>query len=52
MENVPGMASMEGGKVIRQVCEDFVLAGYQVSWELINMAEYGVPQNRRRIIMI
>jgi len=47
MENVKGMAS-----VAEQVKEDFEAIGYQVSFEVLNAKEFGVPQNRERLIYI
>ena len=49
-ENVPGLISMDKGKIIDQICTDLAESGYQVSWEKLNAADYGVPQNRIRVI--
>ncbi len=51
-ENVPGLASMDKGKIIKQICEDFANCGYDLSWKILNAADFGVPQNRKRIILI
>lgn len=51
-ENVPGLVSMGKGVVIKQICEDFANCGYDISWNILNAADYGVPQNRKRIILI
>lgn len=51
-ENVPGLASMDGGKVIRQICDDLAASGYNVRWDILNAADYGVPQNRKRVFFI
>lgn len=47
MENVKGMFS-----VADQVVEDFQNIGYQVSYEILNAKDFGVPQNRERLIYI
>lgn len=47
MENVTGMLS-----VAAQVVEDFAAIGYEVHYEILNSAEFGVPQNRKRLIFI
>lgn len=52
LENVPGITSMANGEVMLQVCQDIANAGYDVSWDILNAADYGVPQNRRRVIFI
>lgn len=51
-ENVQGLISMAQGHVIHQICEDFANLGYDVAWSLLNAADYGVPQNRKRVILI
>jgi site-specific DNA-cytosine methylase len=51
-ENVPGLASMDGGKVIRQICDDLTASGYNVRWDILDAADYGVPQRRKRIFFI
>lgn len=48
MENVPGLATMEEGDVIQRVCDEFRQGGYNVTWDILNAANYGVPQRRRR----
>ncbi|WP_218970495.1 DNA cytosine methyltransferase [Metabacillus halosaccharovorans] len=47
MENVQGMLS-----VASQVQEDFEAIGYKLHCEVLNALDFGVPQNRKRIIFI
>ncbi|HEY8191644.1 MAG TPA: DNA (cytosine-5-)-methyltransferase [Alphaproteobacteria bacterium] len=51
LENVPGIVSMADGEVIRQVVEDLAAVGYEISWDILDAADYGVPQRRRRVIL-
>ncbi len=50
-ENVKGLLSMENGKIIEMIKKDFEKIGYKVNYQLIKMSDYGVPQNRERIII-
>lgn len=52
LENVQGLISMGKGKIIDQICTDLAESGYQVSWQRLNAADYGVPQNRIRVFFI
>lgn len=54
MENVLGMASFDNGKIMNQIIEDFRLIGYEATASVpsLNAADYGVPQIRRRTIII
>lgn len=47
MENVKGMLS-----VANQVEEDFIAIGYSVKSKVLNAKDFGVPQNRERLIYI
>jgi len=52
MENVPGMMSYSNGEIVRQIIEDFRAIGYKAEAKVLNAADYGVPQIRKRIIFI
>lgn len=51
-ENVKGILSLGHGEAVRQIVEDFSAAGYHVEKRLVNMADYGVPQTRQRVIFV
>jgi len=51
-ENVSGILSLDGGRVVEQILKDFRSAGFDVEFARVNMADYGVPQLRRRVIFI
>ena len=51
-ENVKGILSLGKGEAIKQIVADFEAAGYVTSITLVNMANYGVPQTRQRVIII
>lgn len=51
-ENVPGLVSMAKGEIMQKICEDFANCGYDISWDILNAADYGVPQHRKRVILI
>jgi DNA (cytosine-5)-methyltransferase 1 len=38
-------------KVIEKIVEDFSKAGYRVKYHLFNVADYGVPQARQRVLI-
>lgn len=52
MENVPGITTLANGEIIKQVCDEFASCGYNVSWQILNAADYGVPQHRRRVFIV
>jgi DNA (cytosine-5)-methyltransferase 1 len=51
-ENVKGILSLDNGNVIKKIIAEFSEAGYKTVYELCNMADFGVPQNRQRVIII
>lgn len=51
-ENVKGILSLGNGEAIKHIIENFESAGYMTSVNLVNMADYGVPQTRQRVIII
>ena len=51
-ENVPGLVSMGKGQVIHQICEDFAACGYDIAWDILDAVDFGVPQHRKRVILI
>lgn len=51
-ENVKGILSLGGGAVIKKILDDFSHAGYVLDVHLVNMADYGVPQHRQRVIIV
>jgi len=51
-ENVRGILSLGGGSAIEAIKSDFEKAGYRLSINLVNMADYGVPQTRQRVIIL
>lgn len=51
-ENVKGLLTMGDGEVIKAIVHDFSDKGYDVSYRLVNAADYGVPQDRMRVIIV
>lgn len=51
-ENVKGILSLGGGAVVERIVSDFESVGYRVERRLVNMADYGVPQTRQRVIFV
>lgn len=51
-ENVKGILSLGGGSIVRQIVNDFNDAGYIVEVHKVNMADYGVPQHRERVLFV
>lgn len=53
MENVAGFASLDGGSFARGVVEELKRVGYEaVEYRILDAADYGVPQRRRRFVLI
>ncbi|KAL8767604.1 MAG: hypothetical protein Q9209_005934 [Squamulea sp. 1 TL-2023] len=40
------------GKIFDNFIKQFTSRGYSVRWKIVNMAEFGLPQFRKRLIMI
>jgi len=52
MENVSGMVTMQKGKVFKLIKKELSECGYTLYDKLLNAKDYGVPQSRRRMIVI
>lgn len=52
IENVPNILSMGKGEFARKIVDGLSQLGYTVTVSKLNAAEFGVPQNRRRVFFI
>lgn len=52
MENVPGFKNMYSGRVFAESREAFAELGYETVDSVVLAAQYGVPQRRRRFVMV
>jgi DNA (cytosine-5)-methyltransferase 1 len=50
MENVPGLEK-RGKRIFKKFLAQLRAAGYWPRWQVIQMADYGVPQSRRRLVL-
>ena len=52
MENVKGILTKDKGKYLEDVLNSLTKNGYEADFRLLNMADYGVPQIRERVIIL
>jgi DNA (cytosine-5)-methyltransferase 1 len=52
VENVSGMQRSSLSHLLKNQLTRFRLAGYRVSWNIINAEDFGVPQERRRLFLV
>jgi len=52
LENVPGLTTHENGKTFETVLNVLEEIGYKVFFKILNSADFGVPQRRRRIYIV
>lgn len=50
MENVPGLLGKRGKELVAEFTSRLERAGYRVTSTIINAADYGVPQLRKRVV--
>ncbi len=50
-ENVKGLLTMGDGQIIEAIIEEFSACGYNVFYKLVNAKDFGVPQDRERVII-
>jgi DNA (cytosine-5)-methyltransferase 1 len=51
-ENVPGMVSSTHINAFNDILKEFEATGYNISYKLIDARDYGVPQERKRVIIV
>ena len=52
MENVPNLLTAENGFFRKEIEDLFYFMGYSLNSGVLNASDYGVPQNRRRAVII
>lgn len=51
IENVPGLTS-KGKKIFNQLLRKLDSLGYLINYEVLQVASYGIPQSRQRLILL
>ena len=52
LENVPNLATIDGGRILDRLKARLAELGFAVEHEIMSAAEFGVPQNRKRLIVM
>lgn len=52
LENVPGLLSHDKGRTFATILGTLSKLGYDVAWQVLNSADFGVPQSRKRVYII
>lgn len=51
-ENVPGLLMDSGGRRFDRLIAQLGRLGYRVAWSVLDAADFGVPQHRRRVVLL
>ena len=51
-ENVSGMLANRHSEAVQNIIDQFASCGYNVTLNLVNASDYGVPQDRKRVFYI
>lgn len=51
-ENVPGLLSVNDGRDFSTVVHDLASLGYGFTWRVLDARHFGVPQRRRRVVIV
>jgi DNA (cytosine-5)-methyltransferase 1 len=51
-ENVPNLTTIADGEIFADLCRGLRRLGYRLDAEIVAAADYGIPQIRRRLLMI
>ncbi|MDK0564384.1 DNA cytosine methyltransferase [Clostridium perfringens] len=51
-ENVTGLLSAQNGKIFKDMKKEFLKAGYNIDYKILNAKDFGVLENRKRIILM
>jgi DNA (cytosine-5)-methyltransferase 1 len=51
-ENVPGIISSTHLPEFNKILEEFSKIGYNISYKLLDARDYGVPQERKRVVVV
>lgn len=51
-ENVEGLLTANGGGSVAELIGEFIRIGYRTRLEKVNFAAYGLPQARKRVILV
>ncbi|MBN1800917.1 MAG: DNA cytosine methyltransferase [Candidatus Lokiarchaeota archaeon] len=52
MENVPGILTMDKGRVVQKIKQLYNDIGYECQMRLLKASDYGIPQVRKRVFFI
>lgn len=53
LENVKGLLSIDGGETFKQMMRELErIKGYVVQWKVLNTADHGIPQSRKRVFIV
>lgn len=52
LENVPGLLSHDRGRTFKTILSSLDELGYDVTWQVLNSKDFGVPQSRKRLYIM
>lgn len=52
LENVQGLLTIQHGETFKTIIELLTKAGYNAQWKLLQASNFGLPQSRRRVIIV
>lgn len=52
LENVPGLLTIQNGETFRIILENLESLGYSVFYEVLNAQDFGLPQVRKRVVIV
>ena len=52
IENVPGLVGLFGGQIKDSIIKIFTEMGYDIQYKILCASDYGVPQNRKRVVFV